>query len=669
MTATTRFGFGLFALLAVASACPDAAAGTTHHVASTGDDAGPGTAAAPFRTIQRGAEAAQPGDTVLVHPGIYRERVAPPRGGVEGRPIVFRAAEVHRAIIKGSDVWKPEWTDEGDGVWSGAVDETLFTDTAHADGANPFRVASAVTPWGRDGRPEHTRAAAGSKGFSPAADPDLVYTLGQVFVDGEILRQVPFRKELADAAGSWWFDAAAGQLFIRFPPDANGQPPRPQDHAVEITTRRRIFAPHVRGLGHIEVEGFVLEHCGNQYPADFWLREKPEWQQAGALGPRSGHHWRICRNVIRHANGLGIDLGAEGAKEVDLERPVAGHDRDPAMPRHRPGHHTVEENEIVDNGAAGTASYGGTHLVIRRNALLRNNALHFTGTKRWESAGLKLHTPHDSVIEGNHIADNRGRWGLWLDGGAGERSRVAGNVVIGHDVGVDFEIGAKASCVCADNVLIDNKVGIRFREAGGVTVAHNTILGSTVAAIEWLFDGGRTGNWSGRDVGVYNNLLAGTGSAIVSGPAADAPRYAGRRFDGNLYGFDAAATAWAVKKQPLDLAGWRDTWRAVDSAAGWDATSAAINAIAHEFDRRTGRLVVQMPADVPRCGLVVIPKVAATPEAAATTEAIAAEIATDIAGQKRDPKVPPVPGAWAALKPGENTFWMPRPDRPKNVNF
>ena len=58
-----------------------------------------------------------------------------------------------------------------------------------------------------------------------------------------------------------------------------------------------------------------------------------------------------------------------------------------------------------------------------------------------------------------------------------------------------------------------------------------------------------------------------------------------------------------------------------------------------------------------------------SPEATATTEAIAAEIATDIAGQKRDRKVPPVPGAWADLKPGENTFWMPRPDSQKNVKF
>ena len=37
--------------------------GAEYHVALTGGDANPGTAAQPFRTIQHGADIAQPGDT------------------------------------------------------------------------------------------------------------------------------------------------------------------------------------------------------------------------------------------------------------------------------------------------------------------------------------------------------------------------------------------------------------------------------------------------------------------------------------------------------------------------------------------------------------------------------------------------------------------------------
>ena len=51
------------------------------HVSEAGSDSGPGTEARPYRTINQAASVAQPGDTVLVHGGTYREWVRPPRGG------------------------------------------------------------------------------------------------------------------------------------------------------------------------------------------------------------------------------------------------------------------------------------------------------------------------------------------------------------------------------------------------------------------------------------------------------------------------------------------------------------------------------------------------------------------------------------------------------------
>jgi hypothetical protein len=62
------------------------------HVAPTGDDAASGGAAAPWRTIQKAARSAQPGDTVLVHAGAYRERVNVEVSGKPGAPVVFRPA-------------------------------------------------------------------------------------------------------------------------------------------------------------------------------------------------------------------------------------------------------------------------------------------------------------------------------------------------------------------------------------------------------------------------------------------------------------------------------------------------------------------------------------------------------------------------------------------------
>jgi Right handed beta helix region len=42
------------------------------HVAVSGDDANPGTSAAPFATVQRAEKSASPGDTVYIHGGTYR---------------------------------------------------------------------------------------------------------------------------------------------------------------------------------------------------------------------------------------------------------------------------------------------------------------------------------------------------------------------------------------------------------------------------------------------------------------------------------------------------------------------------------------------------------------------------------------------------------------------
>jgi alpha-N-arabinofuranosidase len=77
------------------------------HVATSGDDANAGTRAAPLRTIQRAADLAQPGDVITVHGGVYRERIAPPRGGQsEQKRIVYQAAPGEKVEIKGSEIVK-----------------------------------------------------------------------------------------------------------------------------------------------------------------------------------------------------------------------------------------------------------------------------------------------------------------------------------------------------------------------------------------------------------------------------------------------------------------------------------------------------------------------------------------------------------------------------------
>jgi hypothetical protein len=84
-------------------AAPGAEAATTYWVAPSGADTNPGTAAAPFATIQRCAVVMQPGDTCTINSGVYRETVRPARSGTAAAPITYRVAPNALVAVTGAD--------------------------------------------------------------------------------------------------------------------------------------------------------------------------------------------------------------------------------------------------------------------------------------------------------------------------------------------------------------------------------------------------------------------------------------------------------------------------------------------------------------------------------------------------------------------------------------
>ncbi|MCX7039469.1 MAG: right-handed parallel beta-helix repeat-containing protein [Spirochaetes bacterium] len=97
------------ALFALASL--PASAASVYSVDPAGSDAGPGTAARPWKTIGRAAAAIEPGDTVLIAAGTYRERVRVERSGAPGKPCTFAARPGAQPIIDGRGI--PVAKDEG----------------------------------------------------------------------------------------------------------------------------------------------------------------------------------------------------------------------------------------------------------------------------------------------------------------------------------------------------------------------------------------------------------------------------------------------------------------------------------------------------------------------------------------------------------------------------
>ena len=85
---------------------PAEAPGVRYYVSTAGSDSNPGSAGAPFRTIQRAAEAAGAADTVVVRPGIYTGSdriVSLSRSGTPGRQITFRSERRWGAVLDGQN--------------------------------------------------------------------------------------------------------------------------------------------------------------------------------------------------------------------------------------------------------------------------------------------------------------------------------------------------------------------------------------------------------------------------------------------------------------------------------------------------------------------------------------------------------------------------------------
>ena len=362
-----------------------------------------GTAASPFRTINRAAQLAQPGDMVVVHRGVYRERVAPARGGTPDRPIVYAAAPGEQVILRGSEIWQPEWqpVSRSRPMFKGTLDDRLF----EQERIHPFRTALKAAPAGRH------------------------LTLGQVFVDGQPMRETDDPRQLEETPATWMVAANGDSVTIHFP---DGEPPSARQ--VEITVRDRIFAPYHRGLGYLHVKGFTMEHCANQFPAQFWRSDSP---QAGALGCRAGHHWLIEDNIVRFAKSIGIDCGYEGKHDLEGGQPTTANS----------GYHVIRHNRVTDNGCCGIAGMRSTGTRIIGNVIERNNWNVHTAP---EIAGIKVHYFVDGLIESNLVRDNYAH-GIWIDN-VYRNARVTRNLVVANrGNGVFVELGSGP-------LLIDNNM-------------------------------------------------------------------------------------------------------------------------------------------------------------------------------------------------------------------
>ena len=232
-----------------------------YYVSTNGSDTAVGTADFPFKTINRAASVALPGDTVKVHGGIYRECVDPKNSGLNNsKRIVYEAVEGEHPIIKGSEVVE-NWERVEGSVWRAVIDNEIFGDY------NPFAI-SIFGDWFVEPR-------------------DRAVHLGDVYLNGKSLYEAYnlealYKAEKRIKGESHEKHELFYPEFIRYPEDTvyqwyaevgektttiycNFHAYDPNEETVEINVRPCCFFPTRTGISYITVRGFELCHAATPW--------------------------------------------------------------------------------------------------------------------------------------------------------------------------------------------------------------------------------------------------------------------------------------------------------------------------------------------------------------------------------------------------------------------
>ena len=506
------------------SAAPDiVAAARVIHVAKNGNDANAGTQAAPYLTINRAAQDAQPGDTVVVHAGLYREQVKPARGGTgESARIVYTTAHDGDVTVKGSEE-VDNWVRSGGNVWSVTLPNSYF------GSYNPYAT----------GQPQ-----GGGDGTFPG------YTAGDVYLDETAYFEKPALADVQNAANTWYAQVTGGSTTIW----ANFGTAEPNARLAEINVRRQVFAPDVWGLGYITVDGFTVKHAANTY-SDF--PSAPSRRQAGAISVNGGLRWVIQNNVVINARTIGIDIGL-GCDEWAGNRP--GNVRTNFRDTGRYGSHVVRNNYIAKSGQSGIAGVFSWNSDIMYNMIEDTNYRNeFSGA---ETAPIKVHYMNEGLIKGNYVKNSRGgnSAGIWTDWG-NQNVRVTGNIVMNAPWGYYAE--AVFGPILVDNNVFIGNSDIRTLDATGLVFANNLFIDNRNINIDgsgrdaYYFQPGTMNESTALTSPVkdfwYNNLVQGSTLPVN---ATDKTHVKEGNFTNVISGVQTTATSTSVRLSfNLDAAG------------------------------------------------------------------------------------------------------------------
>lgn len=463
---------------------------TVFHVSPAGSDGQLGSESAPFRTINRAANAAMPGDTVLVHAGTYREWVRPTRGGrSEHRRITYAAAPGEQPVIKGSE-HVTAWDEYAEDLWCTHIPASMFGAfnpfaeeldgdwIVYSPGApkkhlgqvflNGMRLYEAEKPLVSTKRDCKQAGSNGTRAAIDGLEGDVVpphevkdnWTGLTHAIDPEPRKRV------------WWADVGETETVIwaRFA----GADPRIE--FVEVTVRPAVFFPEHPGCDYITVRGFEMAHAATQWAP-------PTAKQIGLIGPNWAKGWIIEDNTIHDSRCSGISLGKEASSgqnfsttrrdlpgyQYQLESVFQGLKR--GWNRELVGSHIVRRNRIFNCGQTGIVGHmGAAFSVIEDNDIWEiGHDAEFFGH---EIAGIKLHAAIDVQLRHNRI--RRCFLGMWLDWET-QGTRITRNLV--YQNWRDFFVEVSHGPYVVDNNVFASPISLEILAQGGAYI-HNLVAGA-----------------------------------------------------------------------------------------------------------------------------------------------------------------------------------------------
>ena len=458
--------------------------------APNASDKNDGKEGSPLKTIQAGANLAQPGDTVLVKAGVYRECVVPPRGGTSReKPIIYKAAPGEPVSIRASEQIT-SWVKQDADVWLVELDNAFFGDF------NPYAL-QVKGSWLRFHNNNH---------------------LGEVYLDGEAFLEKQQLEDVQKTPNTWCANVEDSRTRIW----ANFGKADPNKALSEIHVRECVLFPELEGLKHITIDGFEIKHAAANWAP-------PNQFQKGAIGPRFGYGWVVQNCTVSDVKNVGICIGAVQDHHWDDRK---------LPPIETFGHHILRNNTIRKCGQAGiVGAYGCVRCVIEGNFI--EDIAYQQQYGGAEVGGIKLHFPIDAIIRNNHIRGVRtkpgGPGGIWLDWGA-QNARISGNIVYdcdAHPLKLEVNHGP---------IMVDNNIFIGSQAlcwGDGTLFVHNLFYRTEVRhkkdgrRIPWYephstVEAGRD-RIQFRDDRFINNIFIG-GSGLQHTPAG-----AGYLVDHNVY--------------------------------------------------------------------------------------------------------------------------------------